>query len=438
MYCDKIYRDNIPGKQAASSMRKTASLLAVVAFPLVIAGILNASDFEKDIRNIETSIPAIKAAPLSLIAPELTEAQLVPDGNKWWSAMSSAHGAIMKAALNATDKGQFPDIGRFNAALLQGANDETGHPDKTANGGKPRDIWFGTGTETAGGVLLNYEQFKFSQAYAKLGLLCHLTQDQAVPAHAANILHGVSESFEGYAAKGNKVEIRAAADGSLEPYAYYQELQDATRRSLSSWVNPSTGKPYWVPAPDAPRLGQDATYGPRGSYGGGTDAYAARPVFQDENTSIVTDSPEIRSRQLAVSASGTMNVLASASKKLPPLVSGLALSAREARAGEVVTLSFTLQDNRSRKVIFMVSIYKDGELQGVIKKGEAGLAEPQSPDMMLNAKVFVALTIDGETLPAGRYVLDVRATDTDGNTTPDEVNSDGITANDTKAAFTVR
>jgi hypothetical protein len=403
-------------------MKNINRLLIAAAFPLAVSGVLGASGFEKDILGVEAALPAIKAS-----------SQTPPQNTRWWSTMASSHEYIMKAVLKAIDPGQFPDIRRFNTALMQGTNDETGHPDPSDNGGKPRDIWFGKDTETAGGVLPNYELLEFDKAYAKLGLICHLTQDQGVPAHAANIRHGYNESFEAYyPAEGNKVEVRGVADGALEPYAYYQQLQDETRRQLPSWVNPDTGKPYWIAAPDAPPLGQDVTYGPRGRYGSG--AY----THNGEGNQTETSSPEIRVRQLTASALATMNVLASASKRLPPLVSVLTLSAAEARIGEVIDVSFKILDNRSRNADFTISIYKDGALKGVVKKGKISLAEPKAPDVMFNARVAVPLVIDGAVMPAGNYVVDVRAIDEDGNTTPDEVNLDGIAANNTKAVLTVK
>jgi hypothetical protein len=358
--------------------------------------------------------------------------------SRWWSVdfFGSAHKAIMKAALNLVNDSEMPDIARTKDLLLPGANDETGHPDKTANGGPVKEIWLGNTPFSKGGVLSNYEHFKFPEAYSRLGTLCHLTQDQAVPAHAANILHSVSESFEGYSSDGNKVKIETSRyNEGLEPYAYYQDLQDETRSRLASWKNPATGLPYWLPAADAPRMGQDATYGSRGQYGGGRDAYA----WQNNNSTDggnsggnqITASPEIRARQLAIAGATTVAVLKSASKHLPPLVSDLTVTLN----GRTALVSFTALDNRSRGLEYSIAVYKDGARQGTPLMGMSALNNPAAPALMLTAGI--AATINLSYLPAGDYTLDVRLTDTDGNVTPDEVNTDDIPQNDTKARLTL-
>lgn len=86
-----------------------------------------------------------------------------------------------------------PDITRFKTTIVSGTGNSdfykarkleiAAHGSITLNGGNPSDIWFDK-------VLDAYSRFKFENAYYALGNLCHLTQDQAVPAHAANIRHG--------------------------------------------------------------------------------------------------------------------------------------------------------------------------------------------------------------------------------------------------------
>lgn len=410
-------------------MRKSIGFLAATVLSLSASAGLNAFDFTLNAADISTVV----TVPESLPVP-------AAGGNKWWSVLSSAHKAIATAALKTVDGGAFPDIVRFSAILIKNSSNETGHPDPSANGGKVKEIWFGTAPEKEGGVLPNYEQFKFELAYLKLGIICHLTQDQSVPTHAANVNHYTNDSFEGYSVDGNKVEIKAISDAkgnplfsdALEPYEYYQAVQDDTRRNLDSWVNPANGKPYWLPAPGAPPLGEDATYGPWGKYGAGGD-YAARPAYSSEggDNSLVSASPEIRTRQLSVAGLATVKVLMAASKKLPPLVSGLTLSASAVSAEEELVMSFTAIDNRSRKVSFKVFIYKDGERLGAIKGGDVALEQKE----MFSADSTVLLKI-GAFAP-GTYMLDLRLTDEDGNTTPDEVNSDALRQNNTIATLTV-
>ncbi len=381
------------------------------------------------------------ACAISIIRPipagQFNKAADAAADTRWWSVdfVGSAHKAIMNAALGFINRAELTDMARAQSLLVPGSNDETGHPDPSANGGPIKEIWLGNTPFSKGGVLWNYEHFKFNEAYSRLGALCHLTQDQSVPAHAANIKHGTAESFEGYYTPDcNKVKIAAARDeGDMEPYAYYQDLQDDTRRHLAGWLNPANKVPYWTPASDAPPLGQDATYGPRGSYGGGRDVYSTRDQSNTEggNNQTVTASPEIRFRQLAMAGAATVGVLNSASKRLPPLVADLSAVS----ANRSVAVKFTVLDNRSRRATYALSLFRNGALQGVPYAGIADLKEPVSPELMLRGEVNAALNVAA--LPAGNYVLDVRVIDSDGNTTPDEVNTDDIPGNDTKVTIVI-
>jgi len=132
-----------------------------------------------------------------------------------------------------------------------------------------------------------------------------------------------------------------------------------------------------------------------------------------------------------MAGAATVVVLRAASKRLPPLVFGL-FAAPGSRS---VALKFTILDNRSRQVSYAVSVFRDGALQSASYTGTAELWDPVSPELLRKGDVNTSLDISA--LPAGNYVLDARVTDADGNTTPDEVNSDEISANDTKAAVTI-
>ena len=429
-------------------MTKTATILIAAFLAVPACGILKASDFETDLNNIENK-SAITAVNPALPAPVPTPVVMVPvnSGTKWWSMMGSAHKAITKASLSFTNKSEFPDIFRANDVLIEGGNDESGHANSKANGGLPKDLWYGRTPASKGGVLYNYEQFDSTMAYERLGTICHLTQDMAVPTHAANIQHGIGDSFEGWPSWDNKVTIPSSRDnGELEPYEYYQVVQDETRNHLSKWVNPATGRPYWVPADNAPPLGQDVTFGPWGHYGGSgnSDLWAVPQQNNSDgggnnNNNWVTATPEIRFRQLAVAGAATVAVLESASKRLPPLVANLSISPKTARSGEAVYIKFTALDNRSNEVSYKLNVYKDGVLQGVVLQGIMALKNPASGDIMFSAPTAAAwlAEINGRPMATGKYVLEVSLTDSDGNTTPDEVNSDGNPVNDTKATLTI-
>ena len=416
---------------------KTIKFLVTVAASFAAAN-LTAGDFERNLKAGESLLrnsDAGIAAELPAAAPA-QYMKLSSGDDRWWSLgiVGSAHKAVMKTVLAFIDRNELPDMGRVQDILLTGTNDESAHlPDaKVNNGGKPEELWHGKAPYTLGGVLWNYTHFKFPEAYAKLGTICHLTQDMATPTHAANIRHSTNDSFEGHSAEGNKVKLTAARDnGEMEPYAYYQDLQDETRKHLASWVHPQTGKPYWVPAKDAPPPGVDASFGSWGSYGPGGDVYSIRendPSGQGgNNNQQVTLSPEIRIRQLTMAAAATAGVLKSASRRLPPLVSGLTVTP----AGKNAAVKFTILDNRSGDAVYSLALYRDGKLHDTLKTEQTALAAPASPDLMLKGEV--SATLDLSDVHSGSYVLEVRVTDRDGNTVPEEVNQDDITTNDTRS-----
>ncbi len=440
-----------PSKTRYRYMRKNIILITAVVAAVSAGSILRAADFETDLRNIESRLALIKAAP----AAEAAGPRPTPADNKWWSVsfFGAAHKKAAKAALEYIDQNAFPDIKSAGDVIKEGSNDESGHFNSVKNGGETKALWFGKEAFFKGGVMRNYEQFKFEEAYEKLGVLCHLTQDQAAPVHAANIKHGISDSFEGF--YGNDVRIGAAWDnGEMEPYNYYQAVQDETRSKLPGWTDPATGRPYWVAAFDAPPLGRDVTSGPWGHYGGykNRDLYAAPPKragsqdMGNNNTAWVSARPEIRSRQLAVAGAVTVSVLQSASKRLPPLIRDFSVSTCtfSTADGPAIgySINFIIYENRSPIVSYTAAVYQDGRLLGIVGHNEAKLGKADKDDLMYSVQFTAgwsgqAIWSDFRRLPPGEYVMDVRVTDADGNTTPEEVNTDDIPSNDTRAKFMI-
>ena len=426
--------------------------LIALTLSFTVSGLLSAADFEKDIKNTEAMLDSYKAGDRSGLPdmPTVPAPQAPAGTTRWWSMglFGTTHGAIAKAALKFINQSAFPDMGASKDILITGSQDESGHLNNTMNGGPVRELWFGKTPFSKGGVLWNYEHFKFNEAYARLGTICHLTQDQAVPTHAANIKHGISDSFEGF--YNDDVRITVKRDnGDMEPWAYYQAVQDETRSRLPGWTDPKTGRQYWVAAPDAPPLGQDVTYGPWGHYGGHNDwdMWAVPP--QNNNNSghgnnngpWTTAHPEIRFEQLAAAGAATVSVLESASKRLPPLVQGLSVSTVSARSGSEESkgflINFNVYENRSPNITYAVNVYRNGSLIGTAVSGAASLYPPKDGGMMFSGAITAYWwhgVVGNKTLPAGNYELYVRVLDADGNTTPDEVNSDDIPDNDTRAA----
>lgn len=280
--------------------------------------------------------------------------------------------------------------------LLSGMGSESGHPGIFANGGDPKDLW-----EHA---LKEYRALRFAGAYELIGLVCHLTQDQAVPPHAANINHVITfgDRFEKTIKKDLSLfeklrgRVQAAVLPSLPPYEYYQVLQDDTRRHLNEWKDPKSGLPYWPPAPDAPPLGQDSTKGPWSHYSNKTDTYD------------IGVSPEIMDRQMLQAAVYTSGVLKAAAKLLPPALGGLeALRVSSDKRSET-DLSFDVYDNRR------------GEVTVTIERPLYGYSE----------KKVLSVVSDGRTVPSasfsvrlpalkeavkGKDLIVITAVDADGN-----------------------
>jgi hypothetical protein len=100
----------------------------------------------------------------------------------------------------------------------------------------------------------------FNEAYENIGVIVHLTQDQAVPPHALNILHPYWDQFEKYYFDKEFDEVdpsmidESYIPDNLNPWEYYQLVWDDTRKNARQWKDPQTGELYWVESKDAPPL----------------------------------------------------------------------------------------------------------------------------------------------------------------------------------------
>ncbi len=385
-----------------------------------------------------------------------------PGGDtRWHSLFGSTHKKIAKEALKRINKDAYPDLDRASSILKDGSASESGHADMMKdNGGRPKEIWETGNRKNPGGVLGNYKALKPGDAYQALGVICHLTQDMAVPAHAANIEHFLSEGLEEYAAFFGEIGQVPEIDSSKAPYEYYQLLQDDTRSRLASWLNPETGVPFWVPSPEASRSGEDVTFGARGSYGGGKDTYI---FWKDKpggnsghgsNTgrTMVSRMPEISRERVGTSAGYTRAVMESASRLLPPLVKDLSVYPNVITPGGKVKLSFIALDNRSRALRYSVRLIGAKGNVSVLTEGTAALDKPSgslypsqnsdggTQDVPAENFLFsrgLSTTWEPRQLAEGTYTVEVQLTDEDGNTVPAEVNTDGIRENDSRTFLSV-
>ncbi|NLH39935.1 MAG: hypothetical protein GX445_07740 [Elusimicrobia bacterium] len=252
-------------------------------------------------------------------------------GDRWWSSVFfNTHKKIAQKSFSLISKNDYPDLFYYKDKLIDGASDEDGHPTKKDNGGYPYDIWFSTKELNNGkeiGVLYKYFNKKFEDAYENIGIICHLTQDQAVPTHAANIEHSFFDQFERYYGENENIDISNFSfifPSYFKPWDYYQYVQDDTRRHLNEWLDPETKIPYWQSAKDAPPLGKDSTMGPHGQYGGGKDHFTTTQCENNYSGNYecksVPKSPEIGQRQIAMAIFATASLLESASRNLPPII----------------------------------------------------------------------------------------------------------------------
>jgi len=387
-----------------------------------------------------------------------------PAPDRWHSLglFGSTHGKIARKALKRIDKNLYPDMKLADNILSEGSVSERGHADmRRDNGGKVQEIWVSGNKKNSGGVIPNYTSFKFRDAYLAIGVICHLTQDQAVPAHAANIAHFFSEDFEEYADYAGKFGDIPLIDNSKRPYEYYQAMQNDTRSKLSSWVNPSTQKPFWEPSPNAPRFGEDATFGANGTYGGGKDTYAAwRDIPNDNEPSatsreMISMAPEITTDRLSAAVGYTQAVIESASKALPPLVKDLKLSANMITPGAPVEISFTALENRTRNVKYSITLAFKGGKAETLFTGNLQLDKPSptvsnqnmgdttgpQPELECLFRKDFRLRWNGlyygKLAAEGSYTIEVSLIDEDGNAVPAAVNSDSARDNNTSIQFSV-
>ncbi len=286
--------------------------------------------------------------------------------------------------------------------LQGGMVSESGHPGLFSNGGDVKRVW-----EDA---LKDYRDQDFVRAYYKIGLVAHLTQDQAVPAHAANINHVITfgDNFEKAINKNKSLfgkvrdQVRGMALPDMEPWQYYQALQDDTRGQLAGWIDPATKTMYWPPASDAPPLGQDATRGSWSHYSNKKDTY-------DFNV-----SPRIMERQVLMASVYTAGVLKAAARLLPPVAGSLSALRTEDKNGAPVDFKLNIYDNR----LGDVKIKIERPLYGLVWQKEASLYS--------SAQSIPSVTFSMQ-LPAlanavkGKDIIVVTLTDKDGNVSRSEV-----------------
>jgi|GEM_PF-2214008 len=374
---------------------------------------------------------------------------------------ASTHTKIADKALHLIDFNLYPDMDTSSRLIKNGSTSEAGHEKIHNGGGKLKDWWTGAdGRDTLkGGVLPNYTKLKISDAYLNIGRMCHLTQDQAVPAHSARVPHSVvlnlpPDGMEKFTGKHDDFAEVPQIENNKKPYEYYQILQSETRSHLGEWKNPRTQVPYWNLSDEGARL-QDATQGAPGHYGGTGDTYLEDALAGTKLTAAGLTATQLAARQLAMAAGYTKALVESASKLLPPLVSGLAVYPNVATPGHKVEIAFTALENRTRHLKYAVVLTRKGGQPQTVLAGEIGLDKPRvsfntgsagdqqaapAPEESLFNK-RVSLKWDampaGKPLAEGLYAVEVQLTDDDGNTVPASVNLDDMRENNSVTMLSV-
>jgi hypothetical protein len=385
----------------------------------------------------------------------------------WWTIYEpftpSSHRLISTWAVDLTDPAEYLDIHRFSGTIIWGTatreNDDNAHGKLTDaevdyvgsadagkfNGGHFERWW-------------DFSQFKHRRqnfigegynAYYYIGLMAHLIQDQAVPAHAANIYHAATslkwDDLEFYADGKGPITLNVNYLGK-EPLGYYYDKENEedsiirqTQIALSTWVYPSSGRierwhglPYWLANQDHKYTG-DAFFGDTavgglpggwGVYGGpaGDDMY----VDWSWTKGFIVASPEITQNRLNEAASYTAGMLMAVSRSLPPIVADASLSAPRLVPGGSVRLTFDILENRTTDAYLIIELKDEGGGSRAIispeyQTGKAETLDYDADPARLPYWKHIELDWDGtlangEWAPSGERKLVVTARDGDGNT----------------------
>jgi len=169
----------------------------------------------------------------------------------WWSVPPAAtHKGITEEAISVLDPVEYRDIRRFSsqiiAATYGSSNDYNAHGKILENdseeynplaefagkfNGGPFELWQNRAYRYG---YLSTDEHGYSGVYY-IGLMAHLVQDQAVPAHAANLSH--LDSPDGLEkATGLSSWIPGSVvpkSGEVDPLAYYYHEDDKDYRVFS-------------------------------------------------------------------------------------------------------------------------------------------------------------------------------------------------------------
>ena len=292
----------------------------------------------------------------------------------WNSLNYHTHKAITDDAIKSLSSSEYPDITLgYKEVIIEGSGGEgekahsgpNGELDGKMNGGHVEAIWNGLDNkkypaDCKNGVLENYANGLIAASYLNIGRICHLTNDQAVPAHAANIYHAFKktewiDSQDGFERwtddnyiTGLIANVGAISDDDF-PYKYYQDLQETTRGKIE---NNATYSKYWRLSAESYKAdATDYEIEQTQFWGTYTDEKYRKGIYPLN----YTDDPAIVYYQLRDAVDNTARALATASIKLPSYIRPLNISNDiDPKLG--TELIFKVYENRKNEITYSVFI----------------------------------------------------------------------------------
>ncbi|MCX5792476.1 MAG: hypothetical protein NTY45_09755, partial [Elusimicrobia bacterium] len=403
----------------------------------------------------------------------------------WWSFEKanipwSSHRLITQSAMSLIQEtGEYPDLNKFSSVILEAttgdANDAKAHgkilagdPDYPLaneagrfNGG-PFDLW-----QKRALARYNAQDFAGTEnsSYYYFALMTHLLQDQAVPAHAANIYHGQIIGDEGCysllwnttvpcdpddlelysGGRGPGFIVRGKEYGKKAEDYYYNgknipaSIVRQTQSKLTGWEYPDTGdiakwrgSQYWiknnVTYSGEGFIGNLANTGEAGWWGhyGGTPNNTDMYLYLTLSTPFgKTDSPVIAENQLKEAAEFTAGMLMAVSRSLPPLIKEPYINnvpASDATVATVYTnapntIRFKLMDNRTSAVDLHLEVdaYGGRPIVSVSTIAVFLSSGTMLPWELQYTTQWDGKYADGTPIPSGDHKLFASGTDADGN-----------------------
>jgi len=389
----------------------------------------------------------------------------------WWSIEplngNSSHRNITNKALNDSTLNEYPDLVGYKDKIIEWStlaeNDQNAHGRKYENqygvtaidfNGGPYPWWWDR-PETNDGVLVKYKKHRFINnlanddyaAYYYLAMMCHLIEDQAVPAHVANIKHGyvvvpadLGDNFEVNASDESPLStvvvvpvIKVDPDLSnlVKRYYYYENtnktditgLIPLTQSYLPFWKSPTkVGNPnYWLENSDTTNKYTGVMfYANWGKYGGLDFINEPKDIYDEGD-----DDQDIIQTQYAQAVNYICGFLQTVSKKLPPIVSGLTLTKKTIISNDSTPIKFTVDENRQPYIWLKMTV--DGkaikDISGIVYNGKGDAysslnTNSDSTGLPWAASYAIPWTglLEDTTYPAdGQYRLVVMVQDYDSN-----------------------